>query len=245
MTVEGLKTAFDWAAVVLLFLTFAAGFGVLVTGNLINRRQAEQLRKFDEALTEAKTELGRQQERAAKAEADALSLRMELLRQGARENLLVGGARSQLVALLRPLAGQRAEVRFGLSAFGVVQDVVEPAGPDVLGLASSLIKVLQEAQWMLPIVPTVSALQGPPGITVVISPKASQPTVKAADLLVKSMRGVPFEIQGPIPTELSANPRIHTTRVFTPDVPGGPATEKPLLPQTDETIVLVVLAHPK
>jgi hypothetical protein len=68
MTVEGLKTIFDWVAVILLFLTFAAGTGVLITGNIINRRQAAQLRQFDSDLTDAKTKLGEQQERAAKAE---------------------------------------------------------------------------------------------------------------------------------------------------------------------------------
>jgi hypothetical protein len=242
---EGLKTVFDWTAVILLFLTFAAGLGVLITGNFINERQAQQLRQFDRALTEAKTELGRQQERAAKAEADALSLRMELLRQGARENLLAGAARNKLIASLEPFAGQSAEVRFGRSTFGLLQNIPEPADWDVKGLADSLIKVLQEAQWTLPAAPTVSALQSPPGMTVQISPKASSSTVRAANVLVQSLRDVPFEIQGPFPSELSGNPRVGTVRVFTPDMPGGPATEKPLPPQTHETIVLVVLAHPK
>lgn len=68
MTVEGLKTIFDWVAVILLFFTFAAGAGVLITGNIINKRQAEQLRQFDSDLTAAKTKLGEQQERAAAAE---------------------------------------------------------------------------------------------------------------------------------------------------------------------------------
>ncbi len=69
-TIEGLKSFFDVATVVLLFLTFLAGAGVLMTGNIINARQAQQLRQFDQSLTAAKTELGKQQERAAKAEAD-------------------------------------------------------------------------------------------------------------------------------------------------------------------------------
>jgi hypothetical protein len=68
MTVEGLKTTFDWMAVILLFLTFAAGAGVLITGNVINRRQEEKLRTFDSDLTTAKSALATQQERAAKAD---------------------------------------------------------------------------------------------------------------------------------------------------------------------------------
>lgn len=71
MSVEALKSLFDVGTVILLFLTFAFGAGVLITGNIINSRQASQLRQFDKDLTEAKTELGKQQERAAKAEQDA------------------------------------------------------------------------------------------------------------------------------------------------------------------------------
>ncbi|HVM76340.1 MAG TPA: hypothetical protein VMT75_11895 [Candidatus Saccharimonadales bacterium] len=68
MTVEGLKTIFDWVAVILLFLTFVAGLGALITGNVINKRQESQLREFDQGLTTAKMELGKQQERAANAD---------------------------------------------------------------------------------------------------------------------------------------------------------------------------------
>jgi hypothetical protein len=74
MTVEGLKTILDWTAVILLFLTFISGLGVLVTGNIINKRQAIQLREFDQGLTSAKTELGKQQERAANADARVAGL---------------------------------------------------------------------------------------------------------------------------------------------------------------------------
>jgi len=74
MTVEGLKTAFDWMAVILLFLTFAAGAGVLITGNIINRRQEDKLRTFDSDLTSAKSALAKQQERAANADARVAGL---------------------------------------------------------------------------------------------------------------------------------------------------------------------------
>ena len=43
MSVEAWKSAFDIATVVLLFLTFAAGAGVLITGNIINKRQTGKL----------------------------------------------------------------------------------------------------------------------------------------------------------------------------------------------------------
>jgi len=85
MSAESWKTIFDVGAVALLFLTFAFGAGAYFTGNIINTRQAEELRKFDKDLTSAKTELGGQQERAAQAderasqiEAGNLQLRTEL-----------------------------------------------------------------------------------------------------------------------------------------------------------------------
>jgi hypothetical protein len=70
MTVESWKSLCDVLTVVLLFLTFLAGAGVLFTGDIINKRQEQQLRSFDAGLTAAKTELATQQTRAAKAEGD-------------------------------------------------------------------------------------------------------------------------------------------------------------------------------
>ena len=77
MSVEVWKSFFDVAAVVLLFLTFLAGVGVLFTGSIINSRQSVQLQKFDSDLTKAKTELGKQQERAAKADGRVAGLEKE------------------------------------------------------------------------------------------------------------------------------------------------------------------------
>ena len=66
VSLEYWKTAFEITGVILLGLTFLSGAGVLITSNRLNARQAERLRQFDKDLTEAKTELGKQQERAAK-----------------------------------------------------------------------------------------------------------------------------------------------------------------------------------
>jgi hypothetical protein len=72
-------------------LTFAAGLGALITGNVINKRQEQQIRQFDSDLTEAKTELGKQQERAANADArvagleqDVANAKTEMAKQQAR-----------------------------------------------------------------------------------------------------------------------------------------------------------------
>ncbi len=74
MTVEAWKSIFDVLAVVLLGLTFFAGAGVLITGNIINGRQTEKLRQFDSDLVSAKGDLAKQQERAANADAKVAGL---------------------------------------------------------------------------------------------------------------------------------------------------------------------------
>jgi multidrug efflux pump subunit AcrA (membrane-fusion protein) len=111
MSVEVWKSFFDLAAVILLFLTFLAGAGVLFTGNVINRRQAAQLKQFDSDLTRAKSDLASQQERAAKAEgnialaeqhsaeanAKAEGFRLEIAKaneESARAQAQVAGARA-------------------------------------------------------------------------------------------------------------------------------------------------------
>lgn len=68
MSAEALKAVFDWLAVVLVGLAFLAGAGALITGNILGDRQAARLKEFDKGLTQAKTDLAMQQERAAKAE---------------------------------------------------------------------------------------------------------------------------------------------------------------------------------
>jgi len=78
MSTELWKSAFDWASVVLIALTFVSGAGALITGGIIGKRQEAKLREFDRDLTEAKTQLGKQQERAAMAERELLQLRQSL-----------------------------------------------------------------------------------------------------------------------------------------------------------------------
>lgn len=74
MSLEAWKTTFEIGGVILLFLTFVFGAGVLFTSTRINARQAEELRQFSAKLTGAQTELSRQQERAANADARVAGL---------------------------------------------------------------------------------------------------------------------------------------------------------------------------
>lgn len=71
MTAESLewwKSAFEIGGVALLLFTFIAGAGVVWFSRKLNSIQAQQLQQFDKDLTDAKTELGKQEERAAVAE---------------------------------------------------------------------------------------------------------------------------------------------------------------------------------
>jgi hypothetical protein len=58
MSFEFWKTVFDWSAVVLLGLTFIAGFGALVTGKVVGDRQA---RKLQIDLDAAKNRAGKEE----------------------------------------------------------------------------------------------------------------------------------------------------------------------------------------
>lgn len=71
MSIEAWKLAFEIIALVAVGISVAAGAAALVLGNRINRAQTVQARTFDAELTTAKTELGKQQVRAANAEHDA------------------------------------------------------------------------------------------------------------------------------------------------------------------------------
>lgn len=107
MSVEALKSLFDVAAVVLLFLTFAAGFGVLITGNIINKRQEEKLHKFDLDIIKAKSDLNAQvgqvailQKDASDAKAAEQTVEIELAKQQEKAAI----AEKSLLALQQTLA---------------------------------------------------------------------------------------------------------------------------------------------
>jgi hypothetical protein len=93
MSVESLefwKNAFEIAGVVLLLLTFIAGAGVLGFSRKLNLVQADKVRQFDKGLTDAKIDLGKQQERAGELESENLSLKTDL------EKAKIEAAKAQL-----------------------------------------------------------------------------------------------------------------------------------------------------
>ena len=111
MSVDLLKSIFDWATIILIALTVFSGAGALITGDIIGRRQEAMLRKFDTDLTDAKKQVENLRGDNLKLEAKALSLQTELLKQGPRANLLIGETRRELVDALEAFPGQKIDVR--------------------------------------------------------------------------------------------------------------------------------------
>ena len=152
MTVESLKSLFDVLAVALLFLTFAAGLGVLVTGRIVDARQKVQIRKFDADLTAAKTELGKQQERAANAESELSGVVLELEKQkeataNAEKTLLELSERqgSRFIknhSLMNALKGKPT---------GSVQIWYQPNDPEAYWYATDIAGELLGAGWTVPV----------------------------------------------------------------------------------------------
>ena len=105
MSVEFWKAVFDWAAVILVGLTFIAGFGALATGRVISDRQEDRLREFDHNLTIAKIELAKQEQRAAEAEKETARLKILVL---GRE--LTPEQSKQISSALKPFSGKNVFV---------------------------------------------------------------------------------------------------------------------------------------
>jgi hypothetical protein len=103
MDMEWWKSFFESGGVILLFLTFAFGAGFMLTSKQIGERQSVRLRKFDSDLTSAKSELAKQQERAAKAEGGIANA----MQKAAEANKAAEDERLARVALEAKLAPRR------------------------------------------------------------------------------------------------------------------------------------------
>jgi hypothetical protein len=106
---------------------------VLITGNVINERQGEKLRKFDSDLTGAKSELAIQQERAAKA-----------------EQMLLEVAKKQQGRLIENHALQKA---LDGKATGTVTIWYQPNDPEAYWFAFSLMVEISSGGWKVPSLP--------------------------------------------------------------------------------------------
>jgi hypothetical protein len=157
MPVEWWKSFFEFGGVVLLFLTFAFGAGFMLTGKVVNERQERQLRQFDKDLTDAKTALGKQQERAANADAqvagleqDAVDAKTEMARQQAR----AATAERSLLELQQRLAHRRIsksdhdKLVASLRQYrGSAVNLTKLGDSEAAQFADDLVAVLSDARW--------------------------------------------------------------------------------------------------
>ena len=114
MSVESLKAFFDVGTVALLFLTFAFGAGVLITGNIINERQAAQLRQFTNDLKDKDVKIAQANRLAAdanKATEDERTARVELEAKVAWRTFS-DAQRKDIESNLSRFSGQLAECSF-------------------------------------------------------------------------------------------------------------------------------------
>jgi hypothetical protein len=162
MSLESLKSLFEWGGIALLAFTVFFGAGALLVNSRLGHIQEDKIREFDKELTSAKTELGKQQERAANADAkvaglqtDAASAKTEMAKQQARaataeqsllelqEHLkprrLTDKQSAAFVAILGTLPN--AGIKFGHTWAG---------GDEAFNLLQQLLGLFKKANWKVP-----------------------------------------------------------------------------------------------
>lgn len=157
-SLESWKNLFEISGVVLLLFTFIAGAGALWFSRKLNAVQSEQLRQFDARLTDAKTELGRQQERTANADArvaglerDVANARIEMAKQQTR----AATAEQSLLELQQKLNWRRISAqqrrKFLTAAVsmpkGLVNIIAVNGDNEAKAFAEKLKNLLKEAGW--------------------------------------------------------------------------------------------------
>jgi hypothetical protein len=155
MSAELLKSIFDWATVAFIALTVITGSGAIITGSTVNHRQETRLRQFDKDLTDAQTDLGKQQERAARLESENLSLKTDL------EKAKIEAAKAQLElrryidqvdrkAGPRRLDRERFLEQLKDKPTGMAFVTYKPEDVEAFQFANQLSAILQAAGWNAP-----------------------------------------------------------------------------------------------
>ena len=169
MSIEVWKSLFDLAAVVLLFLTFLAGAGALYTGSIINSRQEAKLRQFDSDLTKAKTDLAKQQERAAKAEGGIANAQAE----AAKANKAAEDERLARIKIEDRLAWRRVDPGRYLSFIEELKPFkgsvvfLNPLGngdPETDTFTEDIAKLLRDSSWEVRIGKGNTGIPAPRGL---------------------------------------------------------------------------------
>jgi septal ring factor EnvC (AmiA/AmiB activator) len=157
MSLEWWKAFFEIGGVALLALTFAFGAGALIVNNRLNSLQDTQLRQFNKDLTGAKTELGRQQERAANADARVAGLEQDVANaktEMAKQQTRAATAERSLLELQQRLSHRRinssdhAKFVAALRPYGgSTVKVIKLLESEAAQFADDIIAVFVEAQW--------------------------------------------------------------------------------------------------
>ena len=154
----------------MVLLSFVFGAGALFFSNRVNAVQKERLRQFDSKLTDAKTALGKQQERAANADArvaglehDASEAKTEMAKQQAR----AATAELSLLELQQRLAHRRISksdhdklVALLRQYRGSVVNLTKLGDSEAARFADDIIDLFVDAQWQVN-VSTIGVLAPP------------------------------------------------------------------------------------
>ena len=213
---EFLKSVCEIGSVVLLGLTFIFGAGALWATRKINERQAAQLRNFDSRLTEAKTELGLQQQRTAEALTRQQEVETELSKQKERTAI----AERTLLEMKRSLADrtlteeQVRDLVRDLSRF-VGQEFEVTAywdSKESVAIAERINYALQAVGWKyLPYKEWHGLPGGVVGIQVWTNPHADPRTKEAASSLLSALLSV--GLQAEARSQNPSNPKDEKIRL--------------------------------
>lgn len=165
MSVESLefwKGLFEIAGVVLLLLTFIFGAGALWFSRKLNAVQSEKLRQFDKGLTDAKLELGRQQERAASADARVAGLEQDVATANtemAKQQVRAATAERSLLELQERITPRRLTDKQSADFVAVLSKLpfttlrlgwTSGGGDEGFRLLQQLMPLFKQAHWKVP-----------------------------------------------------------------------------------------------
>lgn len=249
MSIEAWKSFFDNGALVLLFLTFAFGAGILITGNIINERQAKEIKQFgidlkdkDVKISEANDRAGAAIERASKADERASKNEKEAARlaKEAEDERMARAKIEARVAWRRLTPQQKEHIGLSLSRFSnqaAVNFWFSSGDTESSWFAADIADAAQAGK--LHIYPPASLMQVlsgkldeavrrvDTGVRISSSPKFPQ-TQLLADLLSRELNDCGFDAVSQIDPSLVTQPEI---QVFVNPRPEGPQGEAKLREQ--------------
>jgi hypothetical protein len=225
MSVESLKSLFDTVTVVLLFVTFACGAGALITGNIINKRQNQQLKQLGVDIAQANERAAIANRGAAEATkiAEGEKLARIQLEDATAWRRLSTDQRTALAASLSHYPAQRTWVIYNVTdveAFGFASDLVlalakwNPTEPEAM---------LKMTEGPAPVGTNPPLERG-----VVVSAIGGQAEQTAAAALVKELITLGFDAAySPVPTINQQQPKP-TVFISVEPRPEGPQGEAKL-----------------